>query len=300
MKIVELSGGVGGARLGRGLAALPDVELTIVVNVGDDAENHGLYISPDLDTVVYTLAGLEGPYGWGRAGDTFNFNDELARFGIDNRFQLGDRDLALKLYRTRQLEIEALSKVTQSIARSFGVMAEILPATDDRLRTLVRIESGWISFQEYFVERRHRDEVLELRFEGAEEATPAPLVLETIEQADLIVIGPSNPPLSIWPILSVPGVRDAISRHASVTAVSPLIGGAALKGPADRVMVSLGLPPGNPGVAAAYDGLLTRLIIDRSDFGLIGPTVDLEVIPTDTLITDSEEARRLASFVVAQ
>lgn len=299
MKIVELSGGVGGARLGRGLAALPDVELTIVVNVGDDAETHGLYISPDLDTVVYTLAGVEGPHGWGRAGDTFNFNDELARFGVDNRFQLGDRDVALKLFRTRQLETEALSKVTQSIARSFGVRAEILPATDDRLRTMVRIESGWVTFQEYFVERGHRDEVLELRFEGAEEATPAPLVIETIEQADLIVIGPSNPPLSIWPILSVPGVRDAISRHASVTAVSPLIGGVALKGPADRVMVSLGLPAGNPGVAAAYDGLLTRLIIDRSDFGLIGPIPGLQVIPTDTLITDPDEARRLAAFLVA-
>ncbi len=160
MKVVELSGGVGGARLARGLAAVPEVDLTVVVNVGDDASNHGLHISPDLDTVTYTLAGVEGPHGWGRAEETFTLNDELGRFGVDNTFQLGDRDLALKLFRTNELANGArLSEVTGTIARAFDVSPTVLPATDDSLRTMVRTADGWLSFQEYFVDRRHEDEV---------------------------------------------------------------------------------------------------------------------------------------------
>jgi LPPG:FO 2-phospho-L-lactate transferase len=300
MKIVQLSGGVGGARLARGFAALPGVLLTVIVNVGDDAHNHGLHISPDIDTVVYTLAGLEGPHGWGRAGDTFALNDELARFGVDNTFQLGDRDLALKLYRTDRMRSgDALSVVTRAIARSFGLAAEVLPVTDDPLRTSVRIDDGWVSFQEYFVGRGHRDEVLELRFEGADGARPAPDVVESIEAADRVVIGPSNPPLSIWPVLAVEEVRDAVKRHPSVAAVSPLIGGKTLKGPADRVMASLGLPPGNAGVAAAYDGLIDRLVIDTTDGDDAGSIAGIEVTVTDTLIADTESASRLAAELLA-
>jgi len=302
MRIVELSGGVGGARLARGLAALAQVDLTIVVNVGDDAENHGLAICPDLDTVVYTLAGEAGPHGWGRRDDTFIFNEELARFGVDNRFRLGDRDLALKLFRTRELEGgQPLSKVTATIASRFGIEPTVLPATDDRLRTMVRIPGGWVTFQEYFVERRHEDEVLELRFEGGMEARPAPGVVEAIASADLIVIGPSNPPLSIWPILAVDGVRAAIASHARVSAVSPLIGGKPIKGPADRVMQSLGLPAGNRGVVAAYEGLIDRLAIDESDRDDAG---DLEgvvdVLITDIMIKEQAAATSLAATLVKQ
>ncbi|HEY7823425.1 MAG TPA: 2-phospho-L-lactate transferase CofD family protein, partial [Acidimicrobiia bacterium] len=230
MKVVELSGGVGGARMARGLAAVPGVDLTVIVNVGDDASNHGLHISPDLDTVTYTLAGVEGPRGWGRADDTFTLNDELGRFGVDNTFQLGDRDLALKLFRTNELANGArLSEVTGAIARAFDVRATILPATDNLLRTMVRTAAGWLTFQEYFVKRLHEDEVLDLRFDGAGDARPAPGVLEAIRDADMVMVGPSNPPLSIWPILAIEEVRSAVAAHPSVTAISPLIGGKTVK-----------------------------------------------------------------------
>ena len=295
MRIVQLSGGVGGARLARGLAALDEVELTIVVNVGDDAENHGLVVCPDLDTVVYTLAGVEGPLGWGRRDDTFALNDELARFGVDNTFRLGDRDLALKLYRTREIAGSTpLSAVTRTIAAAFRVGAEVVPATDDTLRTMVRLDDGWVTFQEYFVNRGHRDEVRELRFDGADYAEPAPGVIEAIAHADRVVIGPSNPPLSIWPVLAVPGVEEAIRSHPSVVAVSPLVGGVTVKGPADRVMASLGLPPGNRGVALAYDGLIDHLVIDTSDHSEMELVDHIEVSTADTLMTDLETSRHLA------
>jgi len=299
MKIVELSGGVGGARLARGLASLPDVDLTVVVNVGDDDENHGFHVSPDLDTVVYTLAGLEGPEGWGRAGDTFEFNDELGRFGVDNTFRLGDRDLALKTFRTLQMRRgSALSEATGRVAGAFGLTTLVLPVTDDVLRTRVRIAEGWVSFQEYFVGRGHRDVVLELEFNGAGLARPAPGVLESIAAADMVVIGPSNPPLSIQPILEVAGVRAAVAAHPRVTAVSPLIGGKTIKGPADRVMASLGFPPGNPGVAAAYEGLIDRLVIDRIDIGDVALIDGPRVEATDTLIKDRLASARLAKELI--
>lgn len=273
----------------------------MIVNVGDDAANHGLAVSPDLDTVVYTLAGLEGLEGWGRAGDTFALNDELARFGVDNRFKLGDRDLALKLYRTQAIAGGAtLSAVTQTVAHSFGIEAEIVPATNDPLHTMVRIPDGWVTFQEYFVARQHRDEVLELRFDGAESAKPAPGVIETIEGGDQIIIAPSNPPLSIWPILAIDEIRATIEAHPAVTAVSPLIGGTTVKGPADRVMTALGLSPGNQGVAEAYAGLIDRLVIDTSDRDDVPAIEDLEIIVTDTLIKEPAAAARLAVELVGR
>lgn len=300
MRVVELSGGVGGARMARGLAAVEEVDLTVIVNVGDDAETHGLAISPDIDTVVYTLADQQGQLGWGRRDDTFHFNEELARFGVDNTFKLGDRDLALKVYRTVELKRSVpLSKVTESIVESFGLTSAVIPATDDLLKTVVRVEDGWISFQEYFVARRYRDEVFELRFEGAEDATPAPGVLESIASADIVVIAPSNPPLSIWPILAVPGIHNAVMDHPRVTAVSPLIGGKTVKGPADRVLTSLGLPSGNLGIDHAYDGLIDTLVIDRADEGANNGRDNLKIVTTETLMTDVEAARRLALVVLS-
>lgn len=300
MKVVELSGGVGGARMARGLAAVPGVELTVIVNVGDDATNHGLRISPDLDTVIYTLAGVEGPHGWGRAGDTFALNDELARFGVSNVFRLGDRDMALKLFRTeRMAHGSTLTEVTEVVAGAFGLGPSVTPVTDDELRTEVRVEEGWISFQEYFVDRKHRDEVLELRYAGAETAHPAPGVIQDLELADVIVIGPSNPPLSIWPILAVPGIRQAVADHPRVVAVSPLIGGKAVRGPADAVMASLGLAPGNVGVVEAYQGLLSLLVVSREDAADADTIEDVEMILTDTRIIEPAPARRLAEEILA-
>jgi LPPG:FO 2-phospho-L-lactate transferase len=299
MRIIVMSGGVGGARMARGFARLPDIELTVVVNVGDDADNHGLRISPDLDTVVYTLAGIEGPHGWGRVEDTFALNDELARFGLDNTFQLGDRDLALKLFRTQAMENgSTLSEVTAEVTRSFGVGARIVPVTDDKLRTMIRVEDGWISFQEYFVTRRFKDEVLDVRYDGAQTAPPAPGVLAALDAADMVVIAPSNPPLSIWPMTAIPEIREALTVHPSVTAVSPLIGGKTVKGPADAVMASLGLPEGNAGVAEAYAGLIDQLVIDVADSDDASSLDDIEVVATSTLIKEPEAAARLARELI--
>ena len=302
MKIVELSGGVGGALMARGLSMLEDADLTVVVNVGDDETTHGFHISPDLDTVVYTLAGLEGPAGWGRDEETFNFNDELARFDIDNTFRLGDKDLALKLYRSRRLEEgDLLSAITLDVAKAFGVTPSVVPATDDRLRTEVLVDDGgWISFQEYFVARAHRDEVRQVRFAGAEEATPASGVGEAIDGCDLLVIGPSNPPLSIWPILAIPGIRESVASHPRTVCVSPLFGGMALKGPAHRVLESLGLPAGNPGVVEAYQGLIDTLVIDTRDAGDADELGGIEVVVADTLIKDPLAAAGLAAKIAGQ
>lgn len=285
--------------MARGLALLGE-DLVVVVNVGDDQAVHGLHVAPDLDTVIYTLAGVEGPAGWGRAKDTFHFNDELARFGIDNRFRLGDTDLALKLYRTMRLEEGApLSTIAGEIASAFGLQAAVVPASDDPSPTEVRIDEGWIGFQEYFVLRAHRDEVRELRFPGADRAVPASGVVEAVRGADLVVLGPSNPPLSIWPILAIGDIRAAVEDHPRVVCVSPLIGGKALKGPADSVMASLGLPPGNEGVAASYEGLIDKLVVHHSDAEASSRIPGLEVVASDTMIAEPSAAGRLAELVAS-
>lgn len=300
MKIVELSGGVGGARLARGLMLHESVELTVVVNVGDDEIIHGLHVSPDLDTVVYTLARVEGDQGWGRKNETFVTNTELERFGLDTSFALGDLDLALNIYRTDRLRRgDRLSVITRDVAGAFEVAAGVLPVTDDRLATEVRIDSGWVSFQEYFVFRGHRDEVRELRFSGAETAEAAPGVIESIEDADRVVIGPSNPPLSIWPILSVGSVREALEDHPDVTVVSPLIGGTTIKGPAARVMSSLGLPSGNRGVLEAYRGLVNRIVVHHEDIDT-EPLEGVELVGADIIIKEPESAKRLAGLLASK
>jgi len=300
LRVVELSGGVGGARLARGLNQLSDVDLTVIVNVGDDDLVHGLHVSPDLDTVTYTLAGVEGRFGWGRREDTFNVNQELARFGVDNSFQLGDRDLALNLYRTKRLELgDPLSEITRAVASAFDIEASLIPSTNDRLATEVKVpEDGWISFQEYFVFRSHQDRVDELRYVGAPDASPAPGVIEAIEQADILVIGPSNPPLSIWPILAVREISESVREHPRVVALSPFIRRKALKGPADRVMESLGLPSGSRGIVDAYKGMVDILVIHDDDADEARGIDEVQVVTGQTIIKDPEDAQSLAETLV--
>ncbi len=300
MQIALLSGGVGGARMARSLLAA-GASLTVVVNVGDDERVLGLDVSPDLDTVIYTLAGVEGKPGWGIDGDTTTVMETLEGLGGDTRFTLGDRDLATHLARTSWLRDGVpLSEVTARLSAAHGLSVPVVPATDDRLRTELRTDDGWLPFQEYFVHRRHADAVHEVRFVGAEASRPAPGVLDALDDADVIVIGPSNPPLSIWPILAIPGIPDAVADHRRVVAVSPLFGGKALKGPADRVLQSLGLPAGNAGVVAAYEGLLSDLVVDSGDAHdrgmLSGP--DLHVHVADTRISDPARAKDFGQWLL--
>lgn len=297
-----LAGGVGGARLARGLAAVHAAEdLTIIVNVGDDDRMYGAHVSADLDTVTYTLAGIEGPHGWGRADDTFTVMKAMEALGEDTTFRLGDADLATCLARTSALDRgEPLSSITRRIAAGLGVVHRLLPATDDAVPTrLQTVDGPWLSFQEYFVIRGHRDEIRSVRYEGTEQARPAPMVLEAIASADTVVIAPSNPPLSIGPILAIPGIAEAVQKAHRVIAVSPLFRGRALKGPADRVMASLGLPAGNAGVLAAYDGLLSTLVVDAGDSDDAATlSGDVEIRVTDTHIADRESATRFANWML--
>jgi LPPG:FO 2-phospho-L-lactate transferase len=300
LNVVELSGGVGGARLARGLDQIPGLDLTIVVNVGDDDDIHSLRVSADLDTVIYTLAGVEGAEGWGRRDDTFTTNTEMGALGADNTFRLGDLDLAMNILRTDALARGiSLAEFTSQAAAALGVRARVLPASNDRIATIVVTSEGErLAFQEYFVIRRHRDTVERLEYQGATEAAPSPGAIEAIGEADLVVIGPSNPPLSIWPILAIPGYRDALEAHPKVVAVSPLIGGRALKGPADRVMDSLGLGADNEGVIKAYGEIIDVMVVDESDEADAGTVAGVEVIPASTRIPDAASSLRLARFLV--
>ncbi len=288
--------------MARALAgAVAPEQLTVIVNVGDDDFIYGLHVAPDLDTVMYTLAGIEGPQGWGIAADTFQVMEELTRRGEDTSFRLGDKDMATCLYRTARLRGGApLSAITSELTATLDVGSQLLPATDDPLRTRVRLSSGsWISFQDYFVRRGHRDEVAGLDYHGAASSQPAPGVIAAIDAADLIVIAPSNPPLSVWPILAVPGVRQAVRGAAMVAAVSPLFGGAALKGPAREVMASLGLGEGTAGVLAAYEGLLSTLIVDEGDAADESlSTSATRVLSYPTRIADPVAGRRFAGWLV--
>jgi len=304
-RLAVLSGGVGGARAARALAAvLPATHLTVIGNVGDDEERYGVHISADLDTITYTLAGIQGPHGWGIAGDTFAAMDQMAALGEDTTFRLGDRDLANCLLRTTRLDADQpLSATISRAATALGVTVPLLPATDDPLRTEIVTTSGErLAFQEYFVIRGTRDEVADLSFVGAKSARPAPGVIEAIEEADAVVIAPSNPPLSIWPILAVPGIREAVVQHPRVVAVSPLFAGKPLKGPADRVLASLGLPGGNAGIVAAYDGLLSDLIVDEGDAAdvepLTGPRLTLHAL--DTRMVEQDAGKRFAAAMLEE
>jgi LPPG:FO 2-phospho-L-lactate transferase len=303
--ITVLSGGVGAARL---LHALSDVhdpsDLTAVVNVGDDLVLHGLTICPDLDTITYTLAGLNNEdLGWGLNGETWRVMGELEALGGDAWFRLGDRDLATHLYRTQRLHEGATkTQVTAELAEHHGVRVTILPVTDDPLATEFQTDEGRLSFQEYFVRRHHDVVVHSLSFVGAADARPTEEVTAALRDATRLVIAPSNPLISIDPILQVPGVRAALrARSDDVIAVSPIIAGAALKGPADRLLRELGHDSSALGVVDFYEGLVGTWIIDEADAGLADAVRarGLGVIVTTTVMADPENAQRLAAAVLA-
>ncbi len=295
--IVALSGGVGGARFLRGLVdAMPPENVTAIVNVGDDLEVLGLHVSPDLDSVLYALAGIaDEERGWGRADETWNALAEVEQLGGEAWFKLGDRDLGLHLVRTQALRSGvALSAVTARLAAAFGAPARLLPATDDELRTWIDTPAGSFSLQEWFVGRRCRDEVDGVRFEG--KAEPAPGVLEALDRADMLVIAPSNPYISIHPILAVPAIREAIERRrVPCVAVSPIVGGRAVKGPADRMLTRLAGGTSPAHVAACYAGLIDVLVIDEADAG----EAPVRTVVTQTLMSDAAARRRLAEVVLA-
>ena len=299
MKVVLLSGGGGGARFARGLGdALPAGDLTVVGNVGDDVEILGLHVSPDLDGLLYTLAGLiDEERGWGRAGESWNALASAGAWGGEDWFRLGDLDIGLHLVRTRMLGAGvALSHVTAHLAERASLSTRILPATDDRLRTLVHTPSGTFPFQEWFVARAHEDDVDDVAYEGAGEARPAAGVLEALTKADAIILAPSNPYLSIGPILAVREIRAVLeSRRAPCIAVSPLVGGKAVSGPLDRMLSRMagGTTPGH--VAGCYEGLLEALVIDESDTPAYA---SVELIVAGTRMHDRASARRLAERVL--
>lgn len=298
MNVTVLSGGVGGAKFVRALVeTLGGENITAIVNVGDDLEALGLYVSPDLDSVLYALAGLaDEERGWGRAGETWNALATVGALGGDDWFKLGDLDLGLHLVRTQALRSgEPLSTVTARLTRALGVDATLLPATDDEQRTFVVTPAGTFSFQEWFVARGHRDDVDAVDVRGA--TRPAPGVVSAISGADVLLIGPSNPYVSVGPILAVDGIRDALAqRSVPCVAVSPLVGGRAVKGPADRMLARLagGTTPAH--VASCYRGLIDALVVDESD-----DTDGLEIqsIVTQTLMTDVGSRRRVAEAALA-
>ena len=303
--IVVLSGGVGGARFLRGLVEVVEPSsVTVIGNVGDDVELLGLHVSPDLDSILYALAGVaDEERGWGRADETWHAIEVVAGLGGEAWFQLGDRDLGLHLVRTEALRGgEALSAVTREVTVSLGVDVTLLPATDDRLRTWVDTPDGSFSFQEWFVARRHRDEVDRVRFDGEAEATPAPGVLEALDGAELIVIAPSNPFISIWPILAVAGIREALDRRrVPCVAVSPIVGGRALKGPADRMLERLAGGTSPRRVATCYQGLVDVLVIDHADAGGADEVEadGVRCVVTGTVMSDAPSRRALAEAVLA-
>lgn len=302
-RVVALSGGVGGAKLALGLYhALPHHSLNVIVNAGDDFEHLGLSISPDLDTLLYTLAALDNPaIGWGRRDETWTFMHALKTLGGETWFQLGDGDLALHVERTRRLKAgEPLSAIMADVARRWGIAASILPMTDDPLRTIVETDQGTMSFQEYFVARRCAPRVVAIRFSGVEAARPQPDVITALsdENTEAIVICPSNPYLSIDPILAVPQLRAALAgASAPVIAVAPIVGGRAIKGPTAKIMTELGLPVSAATVAAHYDGLIDGFVLDRADAALESE-IAAPALVTDTIMRDHDDKTRLANEVL--
>jgi LPPG:FO 2-phospho-L-lactate transferase len=304
-ELVVLSGGAGGARFVRGLVDLVGPqEVTVIGNVGDDTEVLGLYVSPDLDSLLYTLADRQDEErGWGRRRETWHALQTAKELGDEETwFQLGDRDLGLHLVRTKALRSgEPLSRVTARIAERFGLELRLLPATDDRLRTIVETAAGAFPLQEWFVRRAHADEVDGLRFEGAADAGPAPGVLEAIEAASVVVLAPSNPYISIWPILAVATIRQTVQdKRTPVVAVSPVIGGKAVKGPAAQMLDRLAGGTSPAHVAGCYPGLLDALVIDEADAAGAAGVEALRVRPhvTRTLMSDRRAARLLAESVL--
>ena len=306
MKVVELAGGVGGAKLAEGLAAHLGADLTVVVNTGDDLELHGLAIWPDHDTVAYTLAGLDDEVrGWGLRDETWTVMDGLAALGDDPWFRLGDRDLGTHLWRTDRLRAGSRpTAVALELRERLGFAATILPMADEPVRTEVRTDDGWLEFQEYFVHRHQAPDVHDVRFRGIEAARPTPEVLAAIDAADIVVIAPSNPIVSVGPILALPGMTEAITaardRDVPVIAVSGIIGGKALKGPADRMLASLGHESSALGVARLYAGVATAFVVDDTDADSASSIADLGLTPivANTIMTDDAARARVAAEVL--
>jgi LPPG:FO 2-phospho-L-lactate transferase len=297
--VVALSGGVGGAKLALGLSrVLRADELLVVANTGDDFEHLGLSISPDIDTLTYVLADLDNPVtGWGRRDETWSFMDSIGALGGEDWFRLGDRDLALHVERTRRLRLgQTLSEVTLDICRRLGIGPRIVPMSDDRVRTRVRSDAGWIDFQDYFVRQQCRPVVHELVFDGVTTARPHAEIVAALRSGNVrgVIVCPSNPFISIEPILTIPGMREAIKASgAPVVAVSPIIGGQAVKGPTAKMMRELGVEASAAGVAARYGGLLDGYVVDHADaeaVGNVGPRVTF----AKTLMTSLDDRKALA------
>ena len=310
MRVVCLAGGVGGAKLAEGLQQIvAPGELTVVVNTGDDLERHGLTVCPDHDTVLYTLAGIADPsQGWGIAGETFEVAAQLDRLGEQTWFRLGDRDIATHLFRTERLRSGARpTEVARELADRLGVRTRILPMTDDTVRTRVRTDAGWLDFQDYFVRLHQEPEVREVGFDGIDSSEVTVEVREAFRAANVIVVAPSNPIVSVGPILAVPGLLAEIGaargRGVPAVGVSGIVGGKALRGPADRMLSSLGDEPSALGVARRYAavGLLDMFVIDRADASLADAIrgLGLDVVVADTIMTDATSRACLARVMVA-
>jgi LPPG:FO 2-phospho-L-lactate transferase len=305
-RIAVLAGGVGAARLLAGMVrAVPPETITAIVNVGDDLELHGLHISPDIDTVIYTVAGaIDTERGWGLEGETWRVMDALERYGGETWFRLGDRDLATHLYRTHRIRRGAqLSATTAEIAAAWGLGMRVIPATDSWLRTMISLAGGGVevSFQDYFVRRSHADPVAAVRYAGDTTASPAPGVLDALSTAGTIVIAPSNPIVSIGPVLAVPGIRETVQRRrADVVAVSPIVAGRALKGPADRMLSDLGHESSVAGIGRLYAPLAGTLVIDTTDARLAGAVeaCGVRCIVANTIMKDAAAAAELSATVV--
>ena len=302
MKIVALAGGVGGAKLAHGLAQiLPPEDLTVIVNTGDDFEHLGLYISPDLDTVCYTLAGLANPEtGWGRVNETWNAIENIKRLGGQTWFHVGDQDLATHIERTRRMKAgQSLSQITNDFCKAWGIHHAVIPMSDNSIRTIVNTDEGELAFQEYFVHRRCEPRVKGFRFDGVDQAESAPGACEAIQSADAIVICPSNPWVSIAPILAVTGIRSAMEAK-KICAVSPIIGGRAVKGPAAKMYRELGIEPSALAVAKHYQDLVSGFVLDEVDAKLEADIqgLNMRTLITKTLMENSDNRRRLAEDVL--
>jgi LPPG:FO 2-phospho-L-lactate transferase len=304
--VVLLAGGVGGAKLAHGLQAHIGPNLVVIVNTADDVERHGLLISPDHDTVMYTLAGIDNrEWGWGITGETFAAAEMLERYGEETWFRLGDRDLAAHIVRTARLRRgDRPTDIARDLQHALGIRAVILPMTDQEVRTEVLTDDGWLEFQDYFVRRHQGPDVRDLRFNGIEEARSTPEIDAALEAAEAIVIAPSNPFVSVRPILSIAGIeaglQTARSRGAPVVAVSGIVGGVALKGPADRMLTSLGYEASALGVARQYTGIADVFVLDRLDEAL-APQIrelGLQTVVTDTIMAGDAGRARLAAEVL--
>ena len=302
--ITCLAGGVGAARFLEGLASIfPAEKITVIVNTGDDLQYLGCHVSPDLDIITYTLAGLADPEkGWGIQDDTYNCLDQLERYSAETWFKIGDRDFATHLLRTAFFQQGFhLSEITEKIRASLNVKVQILPMTDQIVATKIKTPRGILEFQEYFVKRKFQDEVQDVTYEGASLATPAPGVIPAIEKTDLIIICPSNPILSIGPILAIPGIRDSISKtRAKIVGISPIVAGKAVKGPLDKMMESLGLEVSPFGVAQLYAGLMKGYVIDQLDKSVSSKVAGLgvKVLATNTMMTSAQSRAQLATDTI--